>query len=148
MEWAIGNEKLCRHPQALELARNQGMAKTRDVTLYDQVGGQTAIQAIVGNLYERILDDAYLMPSFAQANLSELLMRQVAFVSLALGGPPDPMQRDLQTDQAHADLEIQTRQCEVIARHLLASLHWAGVGEEAANRVLVAVNGLRTEPAS
>lgn len=123
------------------------MAETRDVTLYDQVGGQTAIQAIVGNLYERILDDASLLPSFAQANLSELLTRQVAFVSGALGGPPDPTQQDLQTDQAHADLEIQARQCEAVARHLLASLHWAGVAEEAANRVLAAVNGLRTDPA-
>lgn len=120
------------------------MAKTQDVSLYCKVGGQTAIQAIVGNLYQRILEDACLTPCFEHTNMSELLMRQVAFVSVALGGPADPMQLDMQTDQAHADLEIQSRHCESIARHLQASLHWAGVDEAAANQVLVAVNGLRS----
>lgn len=56
-------------------------------TLYEQIGGETAVKTVVVKLYERILSDEDLIPFFENISVARLRASQNAFISMALGGP-------------------------------------------------------------
>ena len=58
-----------------------------DVSVYELIGGEPALVAVVDDFYERVLGDPQLAPFFAGAHLPKLKGRQVEFFAAALGGP-------------------------------------------------------------
>jgi hemoglobin len=58
-------------------------------SIFDAIGGRTAISTAVDSFYERVLGDATLAPFFAGEDLQRLRGHQAAFLSLALGGPKE-----------------------------------------------------------
>lgn len=56
-------------------------------TLYDRIGGESAVRATVIKMYDRILSDAELAPFFENIDVNALRNSQTAFVTFAFGGP-------------------------------------------------------------
>lgn len=63
----------------------RAMAPTR--SLFDQAGGQGAVDAAVEEFYQRLLADPQLAPFFAGMPLRRLMGHQRAFLAFALQGP-------------------------------------------------------------
>src|SRR4051812_28076472 len=84
--------------------------------LYDRIGGRPAIEAVVQRMYERILEDPQLEPSFRRTDLAWLRASQADFLVQLAGGPMDykggPMK------QAHAHLRIEPKHFELVTGHL------------------------------
>lgn len=97
-------------------------------TLYERLGGEAAITATVGMFYDRIMSDASLAPFFADLDMDKQINKQIAFMTMAFGGPHDYTGRDLRV--AHARLVSRGLAAEhfvSVAKHLQATLETLSV---------------------
>lgn len=107
-------------------------------SLYERVGGEPAIMAAVGILYEKLLADDLTRPFFESMELDALVKKQIAFMTRALGGPIEYRGRDLRA--AHKDLVasrgLTDAHFDAVATHLAATLRELEVEEELVLEVL------------
>jgi hemoglobin len=69
-------------------------------SIFQRIGGETAVMAAVALFYDKVLADDQLAPFFAGLDMPALISKQVAFMTMAFGGPHQYTGRDLKT--AHA----------------------------------------------
>jgi hemoglobin len=96
-------------------------------TLYDRIGGEEAIEAVVFDFYRRVFADAELAPFFADMPVERLKVMQREFFAAALDGPVQYTGRPL--DQVHAGLGITTRHLARFLDHLMEALAERGITE-------------------
>jgi hemoglobin len=101
------------------------MTAAHEVSIYESIGGGSALAAVVDDFYVRVLADPQLAGFFAGANMQKLKGRQVQFFAAALGGP-DPY-RGTSMRKAHAGRGIRQADFDKVAVHLVAALAAAGV---------------------
>ena len=110
-------------------------------TLYEQLGGQQAIEQIVDEFYKRVLADEIVNKFFAHTDMEKQRRHQTAFISYALGGSNQYTGRSM--EKAHAGLNLQPEHFEAIAKHLSEALAVYGVSQENINTVLERVSTLK-----
>src|SRR5437764_12798603 len=110
-------------------------------TLYERLGGAPAIDAVVDELYRRILADPELVPFFGRVNMRSQTGRMRAFVTMVTGGPNEYHGRDMKT--AHQRHAVEDRHFDLVAGHLVATLEVAGADPVAADELVTMVAGLR-----
>jgi hemoglobin len=71
-------------------------------SLFERIGGETAIMSAVKLFYEKVLLDHELAQFFEGMDMPEQIKKQVAFMTMAFGGPHNYTGRDLAI--AHAPL--------------------------------------------
>jgi hemoglobin len=103
-------------------------------SIYDAIGGEPALAAVVDDFYERVLDDPELAAFFAGANMNKLKGRQVEFFAAALGGPHTYTGAPM--GQVHRGRGIRQEHFDLVAGHLAAALGAAGVAEEMTGQIL------------
>jgi hemoglobin len=113
------------------------------MNLYDGLGGEAAIVAVVEKFYARVLADPMLAPFFANVEMSRLKRHQFAFLSQALGGPR--RYSGVTMSKAHAHLRIEPRHFSAVAGHLVETLRELGVSEDLISEVGAAVTPLSRE---
>jgi hemoglobin len=101
------------------------MTAADDVSIYESIGGGSALAAVVDDFYVRVLADPQLAGFFAGANMQKLKGRQVEFFAAALGGPD--FYQGASMRQAHAGRGISQADFDRVAFHLAAALAAAGV---------------------
>lgn len=119
------------------------MSSAAEVSIFEAIGGEPALVAVVDDFYERVLADPQLAGFFAGANMPKLKGRQVEFFAAALGGPDfyqGPSMR-----QAHAGRGISQADFDQVAFHLTNSLASAGVPADTINQIRAAITPLAAE---
>jgi hemoglobin len=96
-------------------------------SIYESIGGEAALVAVVDDLYERILADPRLSGFFAGAPMMRLKGKQVEFFGQALGGPM--IYQGASMRQAHVGRGIEMEHFQLVAGYLIDSLRAAGVPE-------------------
>lgn len=89
-------------------------------TLFDRIGGEQAIGALVHDFHQRVLSDPLLTPFFVDVEPDRLHRMQREFFAAALGGPIRYSGRPLNV--VHAGLGIRTRHLARFLEHLTATL--------------------------
>ena len=89
-------------------------------SLYERLGGERAIAAVVQDFYGRVLSDPELAPFFAGVETERLARMQREFFAAALGGPIRYSGRPL--NAVHAGLGIRPRHLARFLEHLMATL--------------------------
>ena len=110
-------------------------------SLYERLGGAPAIEAVVDELYRRILADPELTPFFTRVNLRSQTSRMRAFVTMVTGGPNEYRGRDMKT--AHRSHAVEDHHFDLVAGHLVATLEFVGADPAAADELVTMVAGLR-----
>ena len=72
--------------------------------LYDRLGGQRAIEAVVGELMGNVAADDRINVMFGMSDLGQLRTRLVDFICVATGGPCQYTGRDMKA--AHAGMGV------------------------------------------
>jgi hemoglobin len=103
-------------------------------TIYDAIGGEPALVAVVDDFYERVVADPNLAGFFAGVNMNKLKGRQVEFFAAALGGPHTYAGAPMR--QVHQGRGIGQEHFDLVAGHLVAALDKAGVPEEIINQIV------------
>jgi hemoglobin len=92
------------------------MSAAGEVSIYEAIGGEPALVAVVDDFYDRVVGDPQLESFFAGVNMPKLKGRQVEFFAAALGGPDvyqGPSMRD-----AHIGRGITQADFDKVAYHL------------------------------
>lgn len=115
-------------------------------TVFEQIGGYEALEAVVADFYERVLTDDELAHFFTGTNMARLKGKQVEFFAGALGGP-DPY-TGVPMRQVHQGRGITMHHFTLVANHLAASLSAAGVPDKTVDVILAAIAPLSTDIAT
>ncbi|MEB3032982.1 group I truncated hemoglobin [[Mycobacterium] nativiensis] len=105
--------------------------------IYQEIGGDAALTAVVEDFYARVLADARLAGYFRNSDMARLERKQVAFLAAALGGP-EPY-RGLSMADAHRGRNIGRLQFDLVVGHLTAALTSCGVPESITAEIMAAV---------
>jgi len=122
------------------------MAKTKEKSLYERLGGYDAVAALVDDLLERLFADKKVNGFWrGHSEDSRRKERQliVEFLCEAAGGPAHYLGRDMRT--AHTGLKISGKDWDVVAGHLVASLDKFKVKGKTREDVLSFVTSLRPD---
>ena len=107
--------------------------ETLKTTLYDNLGGQQAIELVVDDFYKRVLADESVNHFFADTDMAKQRRHQTAFISYALGGSKQYKGRSMEI--AHTGLNLQPEHFEAIVKHLDEALAVYGVSPGDMNAV-------------
>lgn len=94
--------------------------------LYEKLGGQEAVQAVVDTFYKKVLGDPTINHFFANTDMEAQHRHQTAFLSFALGGP---QYTGRSMEKAHAGMNLQPQHFGAVANHLVESLQEHGVDQ-------------------
>ncbi|HZQ32722.1 MAG TPA: group 1 truncated hemoglobin [Mycobacterium sp.] len=112
-------------------------------SIYEQIGGTEALEAVVDDFYRRVLDDDALAGFFTGTSMPRLKGRQVEFFAAALGGPEQ--YRGAPMRQVHQGRGITMHHFDLVAAHLVASLSAAGVPAGLVDQIIGAIAPLADE---
>lgn len=110
--------------------------------LYETLGGESGLRAVVEVFYSRVTADADLAPFFAGIDLDRLRAHQRSFLTSALGGPELFTGRPL--EHAHAGLGISDAHFDRLVDHLASTLGDLGADPAAVAEVRARVDALRS----
>ena len=111
-------------------------------TIYDEIGGEPTVTAVVDALYERLTTDSDLMSYFEGLDMGRLKAHQRALVTVALGGSSEEYTGRMM-QPAHAGLAITDEAFDKVLGHLGAVLVDAGVAPETVARILAILQPVR-----
>ena len=121
------------------------MESTRsEPSLFDRLGGEAAIEAAVVMFYEKVMADDKLAGFFAHLDMNAQIKKQIAFMTMAFGGPNRYTGRDLRA--AHAKLPgLDASHFDSIVTHLRETLTELGIDESANAEVVGIVESTRND---
>jgi hemoglobin len=103
---------------AYALSATHSVAQTR--SLYDRLGGQAAITAVVDDFVANVAADKRINKFFASANIGRLKARLVEQICQGTGGPCVYTGRDMRS--AHAGMGIQGKHFDALVQDLAKTL--------------------------
>jgi hemoglobin len=110
-------------------------------TIYRAIGGRDAVEAVVDDFYDRVLADDQLAPYFEDMDMDALRTHQVQFISAVAGGPVEYTGADMR--EAHAHMDIEGADFDLVGRYLQAALADNGVPEEHVEAIMADVVALK-----
>ena len=113
-------------------------------TIYDEIGGASAVDAVVDAFYQRLLADPDLLSYFEGRDMTRLKAHQRALVTVALGGTSEEYHGRMM-HPAHAGLAITHEAFDKVLDHLAAVLSDAGVPAVTTTKILSILRPLRTD---
>ena len=106
----------------------------RENSLYQKLGGQAALNAVVDAFYVKVLVDERIKHHFADINMDKQARRQKAFLAAAFGGPVAWTGKDLR--KAHVDLKLTEADFNAVAENLVSTLKDFKVKQELIDQVV------------
>jgi hemoglobin len=98
-----------------------------DKTLYERLGGEAAINAVVDKFYEFMLVDPVTAPFFDKTDMKKQASRQKQFITMVTGGPNKYEGADMKT--AHLKFKIGKKEFDETWHNLVKSLNFFKVSQ-------------------
>lgn len=115
-------------------------------TLFDQLGGQPAVEAAVDIFYRKVLTDGRISHFFDGVDMDRQRAKQKAFLTMAFGGPNSYSGKDMRT--AHARLVtmgLNDSHFDAVVELLGATLAELGVPANLIGQVAAIAESTRTD---
>lgn len=121
---------------------------TETTTLYEQLGGEAAVNAAVDIFYRKVLTDHRINRFFDDVDMIKQAAKQKAFLTMAFGGPHNYTGEDMRKGHAHlVKLGLDDSHFDAVIENLGATLvelnvpqaliaQVAAIGESTRNDVL------------
>lgn len=121
---------------------------TETTTLYEQLGGEVAVNAAVDIFYRKVLSDHRINRFFDDVDMAKQAAKQKAFLTMAFGGPHNYTGEDMRKGHAHlVKLGLDDSHFDAVIENLGATLvelnvpqaliaQVAAIGESTRNDVL------------
>ena len=117
------------------------LSAIEEISVYQAIGGRTALAAAVDDFYGRLLADPVLGPFFPGGAGTRHRAYVVTILGEALGGPERYRGPDIAA--AHGGLGITDAHFDLAAAHLYATLDGLGVPRHLSDHIVGIVAGLR-----
>jgi len=115
-------------------------------SLFEQIGGEAAVDAAVDVFYRNVLGDDRIAKFFDTIDMDAQRAKQKAFLTMAFGGPNNYSGRDMK--EAHAALVEQglnDSHFDAVAENLIKALEELNVPEDLAGQVLTIAASTRED---
>jgi hemoglobin len=77
------------------------MTPTSEQSLYEQLGGEPAVNAAVDVFYRKVLSDDRVSDFFDDVEMDRQIAKQKAFLTMVFGGPVSYTGKDMRAGHAH-----------------------------------------------
>jgi len=103
-----------------------------NTTLYEQLGGEAAVNAAVDIFYRKVLEDYRINRFFDSKDMEKQVAKQKAFLTMAFGGPNNYNGRDMREAHAHLvkQLGLDDSHFDAVMEHLGATLQELNVPQD------------------
>lgn len=128
-------------PAAQQEAPAQPEAAAPEKSLYDRLGGEAAIKAVVDEFVANVAADARINNYFANANLDRLKEHLVNQIGQASGGPQQYTGRDMKT--AHDGMGIDEPAFNALVEDLVKALDKFSVPEREKSELLAVLGPMK-----
>lgn len=112
-------------------------------SLYERLGGEPRIAAIVDDALDRHAANPLVAPRFRGKDLPTLKRLGTQFFCMGSGGPQEYEGRDLHT--AHAGMNISEQEYMVVIDDIVAALQGQGIGPVEVNEVVAILYSLKAQ---
>lgn len=115
-------------------------------TVYDLLGGASAVDAAVIVFYRKVLADDRVAAFFEGVDMERQIRKQKAFLTMVLGGPVAYTGKDMRA--AHEPLVargLSDSHFDVVVEHLSATLTELGIQPELVGHVAAEAESLRRD---
>ena len=89
-------------------------------SLYDRLGGEAAIQAVVDGMYKKIFPDPDLEDFFKKTDKQRQMDMQKKFLTMATGGPNEYDGKSMK--DAHKGRGIEDLEFDLVCKHVITSM--------------------------
>jgi len=115
-------------------------------TVYEQLGGEPAIDAAVDNFYRRVLNDPYVTPFFENTDMERQAAKQKAFLTMVTGGPNKYTGMDMREGHKHlVKMGLDDTHFDHILCHLRSTLADLGVASDLIGTVIGVAESTRAD---
>ncbi|HET9236573.1 MAG TPA: group 1 truncated hemoglobin [Oligoflexus sp.] len=115
-------------------------------TLYQKLGGQGAVDAVVETFYRRVLTDERVMDFFDDIDMDEQITKQKAFLTMVFGGPVAYSGKDMRDGHRHLVARgLNDQHVDAVVELLAASLAEHGVNADDIEEVAKIANSVRND---
>lgn len=115
-------------------------------SLYEQLGGQPAVDAAVDIFYRKVLSDDRISDFFDGVDMDRQIGKQKAFLTMAFGGPHNYTGADMRTGHAHLVARgLNDSHFDAVAENLNATLQELGVAQELIDQVMAIAGSTRND---
>jgi len=112
-------------------------------TVYEQLGGDDAIGAVVDSFYVKVLSSDLVKNFFNSVDMKKQHVMQKSFIAWATGGPNKYEGRDMR--KAHEKLKIEEKHFDEIVNLLVATLKEFKISDELIGKVAEKILPLKDE---
>jgi hemoglobin len=124
-------------------AEPEPQAVAAPMSLYDRLGGEAAIKAVVDEFVANVAADTRINKWFENANIDRLKGHLVDQIGQASGGPQVYTGRDMKT--AHAGMGIDGPAFDALVEDLVKALDKFAVPEQEKNELLAVLGPMRSD---
>jgi hemoglobin len=115
-------------------------------TLFERIGGESAVRATVLKMYDKILADELLAPFFEDIDVEALRRSQSAFVTVAFGGPNHYTGKSMRAAHTNSVKNgLSDKHFDRVATHLKSAMEELNVPFNLINEALAIVGSTRAD---
>ncbi|OAI19449.1 globin [Methylomonas lenta] len=115
-------------------------------SLYEQIGGEAAVNAAVDIFYRKVLSDERINAFFDDVDMEKQAAKQKAFLTMAFGGPHNYTGLDMRKGHAHLVARgLNDSHVDAVIEDLGATLRELGVKEELIAQVAAIAESTRND---
>ena len=115
-------------------------------TLYEQLGGEPAVEAAVDIFYRKVLTDDRVSHFFDDVDMDRQSAKQKAFLTMVFGGPANYSGKDMRAGHAHLVARgMNDAHVDAVIELLGATLGELGVGGDKIAQVAAIANSVRDD---
>ncbi len=116
-----------------------------NTSLYEQLGGEAAVNAAVDIFYRKVLADYRINRFFEHADIEKQAAKQKAFLTMAFGGPNNYTGTDMRQAHAHLvkKLGLSDSHFDVVMEHLTGTLQELNVPQNLIDQVAAIAESTR-----
>jgi hemoglobin len=115
----------------------------KDKSLYDRLGGQPAIEAVVKDFAGNVLADDRINQKFAKSDANRLVTNLITFMCVATGGPCKYEGQNMKA--AHKNMAVTEGEFNALVEDLVKTLNKFNVPEKEKNELIGALGPLKPE---
>ena len=120
------------------------MATPTVTSLYEQLGGQAAVEAAVDKFYRKVLSDDRISRFFEGVDMDKQRAKQKAFLTMAFGGPHNYTGKDMRVGHAHlVKMGLNDSHVDAVIELLGETLRELGVKDDLIAQVAAIAESVR-----
>jgi hemoglobin len=116
------------------------------MSLYEQIGGEVAVNAAVDIFYKKMIADSRVNRFFFGVDMAQQAAKQKAFLTMAFGGPHSYTGQDMRTGHARlVDQGLNDQHVDIVIQHLGDTLRELNVADDLIAQVAAIAESARDD---